>query len=44
MVVMLIAAMISGINQSVSNVIESIAPRTFLVWRFFQAGLDSSEP
>src|SRR5437870_4894387 len=27
MVVMLIAAMISGINQSVSNVIESIAPR-----------------
>src|SRR5438132_1661994 len=43
MVVMLIAAMISGINQSVSNVIESIAPRTFLVWRFFQAGVNVSD-
>src|SRR2546429_7480976 len=36
--VMVIAAMISGINRSVSSVIESIAPRTFLGWRFFQAG------
>src|SRR5438067_12822456 len=43
MVVMLIAAMISGINQSVSNVFESIAPRTFLVWRFFQAGVNVSD-
>src|SRR5205809_6412265 len=42
-VVMLMAAMISGINQSVSNVIESIAPRTFLVWRFFQAGVNVSD-
>src|SRR5437773_5655351 len=30
MVVMVIAAMISGINRSVSNIFESIAPRTFL--------------
>ena len=42
-VVMVMAAMISGINQSVSNVIESIAPRTFLVWRFFQAGVNVSD-
>src|SRR5437870_56035 len=42
-VVMVIAAMISGINQSVSNVIESIAPRTFLVWRFFRAGVNVSD-
>src|SRR5437763_9148131 len=41
-VVMVIAAMISGINQSVSSVIESIAPRTFLVWRFFQGGVNVS--
>ena len=39
MVVMVIAAMISGINQSVANTFEQIAPRTFLVWRFFQAGV-----
>jgi len=42
-VVMVIAAMISGINQSVSSTIESIAPRTFLVWRFFQAGVNVSD-
>jgi len=39
MVVMVIAAMISGINQSVATTFEQIAPRTFLVWRFFQAGV-----
>ena len=43
MVVMVIAALISGINQSVSNIFESIAPRTFLVWRFFQAGVNVSD-
>lgn len=42
-VVMVIAAMISGINQSVSNDIEQIAPRTFLVWRVFQAGINISD-
>ena len=45
-VVMVIAAMISGINKSVSDIFEQIAPRTFLVWRFFQAGVvvnDGSE-
>ncbi len=39
MVVMVIAAMISGINRSVANTFEQIAPRTFLVWRIFQAGV-----
>jgi len=43
MVVMVIAAMISGINKGVSNIFESIAPRTFLVWRFFQAGVNVSD-
>ena len=42
-VVMVMAAMIGGINQSVSNDIEAIAPRTFLVWRFFQAGVNVSD-
>ena len=43
MVVMVMAAMISGINKSVSGIFESIAPRTFLVWRFFQAGVNVSD-
>jgi putative ABC transport system permease protein len=43
MVVMLMAAMISGINKSVAGIFESIAPRTFLVWRFFQAGINVSD-
>src|SRR2546429_438903 len=43
LVVMVIAAMISGINKSVSGIFESIAPRTFLVWRFFQAGVNVSD-
>src|SRR2546428_9592023 len=43
MVVMLMAALISGINKSVAGVFESIAPRTFLVWRFFQAGVMVSD-
>jgi putative ABC transport system permease protein len=42
-VVMVMAALISGINQSVSNNIEQIAPRTFLVWRVFQAGINISD-
>ena len=40
---MVMAAMISGINRSVSGIFESIAPRTFLVWRFFQAGVNVSD-
>src|SRR2546422_3978515 len=40
---MVIAAMISGINQSVSNLFQSLAPQSFLVWRFFQAGVNVSD-
>jgi len=42
-VVMVIAAMISGINKSVSDVFQQIAPRTFLVFRYFQAGVNVSD-
>jgi putative ABC transport system permease protein len=35
--------LISGINRSVAGVFESIAPRTFLVWRWFQAGINVSD-
>ncbi len=42
-VVMVIAALIGGINKSVSDIFEQIAPRTFLVWRFFQAGVVVSD-
>src|SRR3989442_3775499 len=43
MVVMVMASLISGINRSVSNLFEQIAPRTFLVWRFFRAGVTVSD-
>ena len=38
MVVMVIASMINGINHSVSSMLESMGPKTFIVFRFFQAG------
>jgi putative ABC transport system permease protein len=43
MVVMLMASMIAGLNKSVSDQIEQIAPRTFLVWRVFQPGINVSD-
>jgi putative ABC transport system permease protein len=39
MVVMVIAAMISGINQGVSQQLEQLGPRTFFVRRSFQPGI-----
>ncbi len=39
MVVMVIAAMISGINRGVSQQLESLGPRTFFVFREFQPGI-----
>ncbi len=39
MVVMVIAAMISGINRGVSQELEQMGPRTFFVFREFQAGI-----
>ena len=38
MVVMVIAAAITGINNSVSSMLESTGPRTFFVYRFFRDG------
>ena len=43
MVVMVMASLIRGINRSVSNTFEQIAPRTFLVWRYFRAGVNISD-
>ena len=42
-VVMVIAAMISGINQGVAETFEQIAPRTFLVHRVFLPGINVSD-
>ncbi|MBI4502391.1 MAG: ABC transporter permease [Gemmatimonadetes bacterium] len=38
MVVMVIASMINGINRSVSSMLESMGPKTFIVFRYFQSG------
>ncbi len=38
MVVMVIAAMITGINHSVTAMLESTGPKTFFVYRFFREG------
>ena len=38
-VVMVIGAMITGINRGVSDIFESLGPRTFFVFRAFQAGI-----
>ena len=43
MVVIAMAAMITGINRSVVQEIESLGPRTFFVQRFFQGGLTISD-
>ncbi len=44
MVVMVIAAMISGINRGVTSMLEQLGPRTFFVFRDFQAGIQIDEP
>src|ERR1051326_2486976 len=38
MVVMVIAAMINGINGKVTEMLESTGPRTFFIFRFFRDG------
>src|SRR3970040_2886756 len=43
MVVMLIASMITGINQGVTEIFEQAGPRTFYVFRFFQGGVVVSD-
>ncbi|HEX9580977.1 MAG TPA: ABC transporter permease [Gemmatimonadales bacterium] len=43
MVVMVIAAMISGINQGVADIFQQSGPRTFMIARFFQGGIVVSD-
>ena len=43
MVVIAMASAITGINRSVSTMLESAGPKTFFVQRFFQGGLNISD-
>jgi putative ABC transport system permease protein len=43
MVVIAMASAITGINRSVSSMLESAGPKTFFVQRFFQGGLNISD-
>jgi putative ABC transport system permease protein len=42
-VVIAMASAITGINQSVTNILESAGPKTFFVQRYFSGGLDVSD-
>lgn len=43
MVVIAMAAAITGINRSVTSQIETLGPKTFFVFRYFQAGINISD-
>jgi putative ABC transport system permease protein len=43
MVVMVIASVVRGINTGVTDVVEQLGPRTFFVFREFQAGIQISD-
>ena len=43
MVVIAMAAAITGINRSVSAQLETLGPKTFFVFRYFQAGINISD-
>jgi putative ABC transport system permease protein len=43
MVVIAMASMITGINRAVSRQMETLGPKTFFVFRFFQGGLNISD-
>ncbi|MDZ4674492.1 MAG: ABC transporter permease [Gemmatimonadota bacterium] len=43
MVVIAMAAMITGINRGVTAQVETLGPKTFFVMRFFQGGLNISD-
>lgn len=43
MVVIAMASMITGINRGVTAQVETLGPRTFFVFRFFQGGLTISD-
>ena len=42
-VVIAMAAAITGINQSITHILESAGPKTFFVQRYFSGGLDVSD-
>jgi putative ABC transport system permease protein len=42
-VVIAMAAAITGINQSVTNILESAGPKTFFVQRYWSGGIDVSD-
>jgi len=42
-VVIAMASAITGINQSITNILESAGPKTFFVYRYFSGGLDVSD-
>lgn len=43
MVVMAIGSMITGINRGVEDIFNQLGPRTFFVFRYFQAGINVSD-
>ena len=43
MVVIAMASMVTGINRGVAKELESLGPKTFIVSRFFQGGLNISD-
>jgi putative ABC transport system permease protein len=42
-VVIAMASAITGINQSITNILQSAGPKTFFVQRYFSGGLDVSD-
>jgi putative ABC transport system permease protein len=42
-VVIAMASAITGINRSITNILESAGPKTFFVYRYFSGGLDVSD-
>jgi len=43
MVVIAMASAITGVNRSITAMLESAGPRTFFVYRFFQGGINISD-
>jgi putative ABC transport system permease protein len=43
MVVMVIGSMITGINRGVEDIFSQLGPRTFFVFRYYQAGIQISD-
>src|SRR5580765_2977408 len=42
-VVIAIASAITGINRSITGILEATGPKTFFVYRYFSGGLDVSD-